>query len=232
VATFTESLRDFVSLIYPDVCICCGEGLGVGEEHICMLCLFGLPKTNFHLFNDNILKKMFSGRVPVDAACAMYYYRKGETLQTIVHEMKYKGRKEIGTALGRQYGYELAKVKDYANSDYIIPVPLHSKKLKKRGYNQSEFFAKGLSEILAIPVNLSLYRKIFTETQTHKTRYKRWENVNSVFEINNSDELRDKQVILVDDIITTGATIEGCANALLNAGVREINICAIGFAKM
>jgi ComF family protein len=133
----------------------------------------------------------------------------------LLHQLKYKSNKDVGKMVGKLYGYELKESQYFQHIDFIIPVPLHPKKLKRRGFNQSSFFAEGLSDAMRVPVNTTcLYRKVDSQTQTKKSRYNRWENVGDIFGVKNSEIIKDKFILLVDDVVTTGATIEGCAQAL------------------
>src|SRR5580704_3355300 len=134
-------LKDFISLFYPEVCITCGEGLAEKEEFLCTPCFYKLPKTDYHNHPDNVLHRIFYGRAEVQAAVAYCFFTKGGMVQDLVHEVKYKGKKEMGVCFGKWYGQDLKNVPPFSELDYIIPVPLHSKKLKRRGYNQSACFA-------------------------------------------------------------------------------------------
>lgn len=227
-----QYIRDFIGLFYPAICVACGEGLAAKEEYICLSCLQAFPKTDFHNQIDNPLADNFNGRVPLIAAAAWCHYQKGNSIQKVIHEMKYKGKKEIGIFVGRWYGSELKNAFPFKDADLIIPVPLHKRKKIKRGYNQSEYFARGLSQSMKIPLNTTVLLRIKnTETQTNKTRYARWENVLDVFKVNDSISLKGKNVLLVDDIVTTGATIEACATTLLEANAKSVCIAAIGYAS-
>ena len=220
----------FIDLFFPRICLVCGEKLYQQEEILCSKCLYDLPRTNFHLEPKNQLEMMFWGRFPVEKATALLYFKKGSGYRKLIHQLKYKGKPGIGIFMGRLLAEDLS---DWATGiDYIVPVPLHPKKKKIRGYNQSEIIANGLSEILKIPVdNQTLIRSTFTQTQTRKARYERWENVKSVFAVSNSQTFQGKHILLVDDVITTGATLEGSVQALLNIRDLKISIAAIGMAS-
>ena len=222
--------KDFLSLFYPEVCIICGEGLAEGEEFVCTACLYKLPKTDYHHHPGNALYRVFYGRAEIKAAAAYCYYAKGGMVQDLVHEVKYNGKKELGACLGKWYGAELKNVSTFSELDWIIPVPLHPKKLKRRGYNQSASFAEGLSQTMNVPVLPNgLMRLKDTETQTNKSRFSRWENVKDVFAPENKEQLLNKHVLLVDDIITTGATMEACIHALNTAPVASVSVASIGY---
>src|SRR5580704_2599762 len=147
-----QLLKDFISLFYPEVCITCGEGLAEKEEFICTTCFYKIPKTDYHNYPTNPLYRVFYGRAEIKAAAAYCYFSKGSMVQDLVHAVKYNGKKELGVCLGKWYGAELKNIPTFSELDLIIPVPLHPKKFKRRGYNQSECFAEGLSKALGIPV--------------------------------------------------------------------------------
>lgn len=223
-------LSDFFSLFYPQLCGACGTNLVSNESVICSSCCYHLPETNFHLYADNRVAKQFWGRVPFLSCSAYLYFSKGSRVQRLMHQLKYNNKPEVGVKLGQMYGNQLKKNFTGALPDLLIPVPLHPAKQKKRGYNQSESFAQGLSASLGIPVdNKILQRSHFTETQTKKSRFNRYENMRDVFTVKDASVLEGKHVLLVDDIITTGATVESCANALLKVNSLTISIAAIAF---
>lgn len=224
-------LNDFISLLYPKICILCGNTLFKNEEIACTLCLYKLPRTNFHLLEENPVSKVFWGRVKVEHASSFLYFRKKGIVQTLIHHFKYKGRKDIGVFLGKLYGHELSESKLYDEIDYIIPVPLHKKKLLSRGYNQSDMFAYGLNESMGIEVLSDiLYRKKHSSTQTKKSRFERWENVEEIFELKEAERIRNKHILLVDDVITTGATLEACIQILKQVKGLKVSVVTIAFA--
>jgi ComF family protein len=193
-----------------------------------MLCLNSLPKTDFHLNKENPVAEIFWGKVQIHAATAYYYFNKGSKVQYLIHQLKYKGRREIGIFIGEQMGNELKQSEFFKNIDLIIPVPLHPKKERKRGYNQSEMFGLGLAKSLKIPLSSQfLVRKEFTDTQTKKSRSDRWKNVENVFAIKNQESLAGKHILLVDDVITTGSTLEACIRALSEIENVTISVSAI-----
>lgn len=208
-------ISDFINLCYPKLCAACHNTLVKTENSICTSCVINLPKTNYHLDTENPLNKIFWGRVPIEMVAAYYFFNKGNKVQKLLHELKYKSNKNVGEKIGVLYGYELLNAPIFNTIDYIMPVPLHPKKLKKRGYNQSEWFANGLSQSMNIPVSTNiLYRNTDSATQTKKSRFNRWENVAEIFGVKTPELLSNKHILLVDDVITTGATIEACAKIL------------------
>jgi ComF family protein len=226
-------ISDFISLVYPSVCMACGEGLYKNEDCICNQCIYSLPKTNFHTFEDNALNKLFWGRVNVQHAAAFYDFKKEGKVQNLLHQLKYKGQQQVGVKVGNLYGSELLNNEKFAGVDVIIPVPLHPDKQKKRGYNQSECFAKGLSQAMHLPYDSeTLIRSFASETQTKKSKYLRWENVKTIFKITDTEKIKGKHILLVDDVITTGATIESCAQHLLSVAETKVSIAAIAFTTL
>jgi ComF family protein len=225
-------LNDFFSLFFPRVCQACGATLFKTEEVICTFCNYHLPRTNFHLEQDNWVSRTFWGRTDVFSATALFYFNKGGKVQHLIHRLKYNGEKEIGIFLGKQYGYDLQKSPFFNSVKVVLPVPLHSKKEKKRGYNQSEMFAIGLAQTMQIElVKNNLIKTMATESQTRKSRFKRWENVKEIFVVKDAEKLEGKHVLLVDDVITTGATIESCANTLLKVPGIRVSVAAIAFTQ-
>lgn len=225
-------LNDFISLIFPQVCASCGKSLYKNEHSICTYCAYHLPKTNYHTDNANPIAKIFWGRVTIHSASAYYTFGKGGKVQNLIHELKYKGQKEIGVTLGKFYGYDLRKSEQFNTVETIIPVPLHPKKKKKRGYNQSEFFAQGLAESMHATTDFkTLFRAFESDTQTKKSRFNRWKNVESIFQLKDVKSLAGKHILLVDDVITTGATLEACAQTLLQIPDVKISIATIAYAN-
>jgi ComF family protein len=221
-------LLDFLSLFFPGTCLLCGGILGRQERLICMVCDFHLPRTNFHTAKDNPLSRAFWGRADIEAATACFYFSKGGKVQQLLHHLKYKGNKEVGLVIGEQYGHILKEAELFEDVDVIIAVPLHQSRQKERGYNQSQLFAMGLSRSMGARLDeTALYRKMATESQTRKSRYKRWENVREIFALRNSRELEGKHILLVDDVITTGATIEACVNELRTIPGVRVSVGAI-----
>ncbi len=223
---------DFVSLIFPELCQACAKSLYRNEELICADCLYHLPFTDFHLNADNPVAQQFWGRVPIEAAAAMLYFSKGSRVQNLMHQLKYKNKPEVGVYLGKLAGKRLLENSLFAKADLIVPVPLHKHKELKRGYNQSLSFAEGLSEKMLVAVeNNNLIRTMNTESQTKKSRTSRYENMKDVFAVKIPEKLVGKHILLVDDIITTGATLEACCNVLLEIPDVKVSIAAIASAS-
>ena len=225
-------LSDFVSLLFPQLCPACGESLVAGEQIICTDCRYTLPFTNFHLQPDNIVAQQFWGKIELEGAYSLYYFSKGGKIQNLMHQFKYKGMKQIGNLLGNIAGGQLIKNKVFNTVDIVIPVPLHKKRMIQRRFNQSVCFAEGLSEKLnAVVENNNLVRITATETQTHKSRFARFENMQEVFTIKDPERLANKHILLVDDIITTGSTLEACGAELLKIEGLKLSVAAIAYAE-
>ena len=224
-------LNDILSLIYPDLCAGCGEMLVSGEKYICTACKFQLPETGFHHIIDNPVEKHLWGRVDYVRAASLFYFNKGSMVQNIMHRLKYANRPEIGQSLGMYYGQQLKDIPGFGGLDYIVPVPLFPKKQHKRGYNQSAEFGKGLGKAMEIPLlKDGLVRHKPTSTQTKKSRSDRWENVEGVFELGSNGNMNSKSVLLIDDVITTGATLEACATVLKQKAGCSISVATIACA--
>jgi len=228
---FKNLVNDFSAVFYPRVCFACGKALLRHEDYLCTACLFNLPKTDFHLMEDNPVAAQFLGKINFNAAASYYYFTKGGNVQHLIHQFKYKGFKEIGHYIGQQYGKELIKSKGFSDVDYIIPIPLHPSKEAKRGYNQAEWFAGGLASSMNARLDITSLTRIYdSETQTHKTRFNRWENVKEIFSLNRHEHLVDKHILLVDDVITTGSTLEAAGHVLMKIPGIRISICSIACA--
>jgi len=226
-------INDFISLIFPRICASCGNSLWKNEEVLCHFCEYHLPVTKFHHDLENPVTCLFRGRVLIETGAAFLYFNKGSKVQRLVHQLKYKGRKDIGIYLGDRYGQSLKYAPRFNSADVIIPVPLHKKKYMQRGYNQSEQFAVGLSGSMNIPVNKHLLtRAKATETQTRKSRFSRYENVKEIFMVNAPRAWNGKHLMLVDDVITTGATLESCILALQIIPDVRISVACIATAMI
>lgn len=225
-------LNDFIALIFPELCQACGNGLVGNERLICTACTYDLPYTNFHLQTDNVVARQLWGRVDAELVYVLLYFNKGGKVQNLMHRFKYKNMPQIGNQLGSIAGARLKQNPDAASIDVIIPVPLHPEKLKSRGYNQSARFAEGLSVQLGKPVDTeTLIRLKHTDTQTKRSRFARYENMKEVFGISDLERLAGKHVLLVDDIVTTGSTIEACGTALLTIKGLKLSVAAIAYAE-
>jgi ComF family protein len=225
---WVELIQNFIALLFPKHCEACGCALRGREQILCWSCIYHLPRTNYWKEAGNTLEQLFWGKLHIEHACALFFFGKGSRYRNLLHKLKYNGKKEIGVEMGRRLGMELKRAPLYQNIEAIIPVPLHPKKQHKRGYNQSEQIARGIAEITNWNIdNKSLVRTTFTNTQTRKTRMERWENVAEVFAVKHAEALAGKHVLLVDDVITTGATIEACAQQLLRIDKCKVSVAAL-----
>ena len=222
---------DFIDLIFPDLCVVCGNNLQRNEHQLCLSCLVDIPRTNYHLIEGNPVEKRFWGKVPVCRATSYFFFQKGSSFQKLLHILKYNGNKEIGVIMGKYAALDLLETPDFATVDLIIPVPLHPKKFKSRGYNQSEWIGKGISMILNKPQDTStLVRIKENPSQTKKSVYERFENTEDIFKLSDSTILAGKHVLLVDDVLTTGSTLEACILALLETEGIKISVFTLAVA--
>jgi ComF family protein len=225
-------INDFLSLIYPRHCEACSANLFGHELFVCNLCRLNLPKSNYHTQRETELSNIFAGRVPLVSAGSYYLYEKSGRVQKLLQAIKYEGQKELGEHIGILYGEELRKDNAFESVDLIAPIPLHKNKLKIRGYNQSEWFARGLAKSLSKSVNTTLLERITdTSTQTKKKKYQRWENVEGIFKCDPRQSASNKHILLVDDVITTGATIEAAWLALKEIEAVRVSVASIAFAS-
>ena len=225
-------ISPFLHLFYPHVCTGCGSDLVAENNMLCLTCINDLPHTNFALYAGNPVEKIFWGRLALTAAMSEFYFAKGTVIQSLIHEFKYRSNKEIGFYMGELIGKSLLGNNRFSNIDALVPLPLFAEKEFKRGYNQAAVLCNGISEITNIPVLIrNVVRKRFTETQTKKHRTERWENVASSFTINNPAEIRGRHILLVDDVVTTGATLEACGAEILNLKGTMLSIATLAFAS-
>lgn len=225
-------LSSFLSLLFPRCCVVCGSPLAKGEECICAMCNMNLPRTDYHLQKDNPVEQLFWGKVPLERATSFFFYRKGSDFRQILHQLKYGGRKEIGAIMGRYMASELLASGFFEGVDVIIPVPLHKRKQRIRGYNQSEWIARGVAAVTGIPINdESVIRRKNTDTQTRKCAFERWENVDGIFELNHSESLVGKHILLIDDVLTTGATTVACISSLMEIEGMRISVLTLAMAE-
>lgn len=226
-----QFIKDFFNLFYPNICCACGNHLYEGEQCICISCHLSLPYTNDEHVRRNATFKVFEGRVKICAASSLFYFKKKSRVQNLLHYLKYKNHNELGSILGAMHANLLLTSTLFNKIDLVIPVPLHPNKLKKRGYNQALLLANGYAEILKIPVNeKALIRIVDTHSQTKKNRYQRYENMKEVFTCVDVETVAGKGVLLIDDVITTGSTLEACAQELLRCGCERVYIVSTALA--
>jgi ComF family protein len=226
-------VNSFSHLFFPHVCAGCGNDVIDHSQLLCLDCLHDLPFTNFESFSNNPIEKIFWGRVNVISAASLLYFTKNSSLQNIMHQFKYKGKKEIGFYFGKMMGKALMESSRFESIDAIIPLPLFISKEKRRGYNQATILCEGISDSMNVEVlKDAVIRSVETETQTKKSRIDRWLNIDGKFELKNQNTLVNKHVLLVDDIITTGATLEACAAVMNNINGIQISIATLAYTLL
>lgn len=225
-------LSDLLSLLFPRLCCGCGTDLYRGEALICSTCMYRLPYTDYHIHLKNKAAKQFWGRLPCNAVMSLLHFKKGARVQQLIHQLKYRGRKDLGLKLGNMIAEKLAESPFYTGIDLIVPVPLHKSRERLRGYNQSKYIADGIAEVLKVPVNAAcLVRQKTTKSQTRKGRYQRFENMQTAFAVKDVLAFKDKHILLVDDVMTTGATLEACGLELLTCQPQKLSIATVAFAE-
>lgn len=225
-------LNHLLDLIYPRSCEACGESLLGDENLICTTCMINLPRTNSHFEKNGSLEKRFWGKVQVKNVYSYLTFSKKGKVQKLLHGIKYRNKPELARELGRLYGSELKLERINENLDLIIGVPLHEQRFKDRGYNQADCIAEGLSEALNTPFETEIViRKENTTTQTKKTRIERFKNVEKIFEVREKGKVEGKRIAIVDDVLTTGSTLESLGIELLENGAKEITIITLANAK-
>ncbi len=224
-------LRDLVYLFYPIYCAACDSPLHSNERLLCTSCRHELPLGNFHYVNAKKIEKVFYGRVKIENATALFVFRKDSLVQNMIHNLKYRGREEIGEELGRWLGSEICQLAEYQKIEVVVPVPLHPRRFRERGYNQVEKFGIEIAKKLeANYINTVLKKKSHTTKQSKHRRINRWVNTAETYDISNQSLLVGKHILLVDDIITTGATIEACVRELLKIEGVTISVAAMAMA--
>ena len=223
-------IDNFLHLFYPHNCEGCGTDILNDAHFICARCLHQLPDTQFFLMPANPVEKIFYGRIPVTVGAAAFYFTKHSLIQHLMVQLKYKGNKEAGLFLGRMMGHLLKKAERFQDIDCLVPLPLNEKKEHARGYNQALVICRGITEIWHKPIEENcVIRQKFTETQTHQNRSSRWQNMEAVFSVTDISRLQNKHILLIDDVITTGATLEACGEALLTVDGLRLGIAAAAY---
>jgi len=219
-------------IAFPHVCEGCGTDILDTHHELCLQCSSNLPSTSFHLHSGNPIEKIFWGRMPVTHATAQYYFTKESLMQRLMHQVKYRGNKELGIYLGRMMGHQLIASNRFGFIDGLIPLPLHPLKERKRGFNQATILCQGIAEVLEKPVWKDvMIRRTSTESQTRKSRVERWQNMEGRFELVKPACIEGKHVLLVDDVITTGATLEACGQELLKTENVKLSIATLCFSS-
>lgn len=223
--------KDLLRLFFPKCCIVCGDVLYNGEEVLCTHCNLSLPRTGYHLIENNPVEQLLAGRFPMVRATSYFFYNHGGSYTKIVHALKYGGRSDIGVSMGRIMANELSASHFFSDIDLIVPIPLHPKRQRERGYNQSESLAKGLSAITGIPVSINcVRRRVYTKTQTKKSFLDRIDSMKEAFELSGKEEIGGKHILVVDDVLTTGSTLTACIDAMLAAGDVRFSVLTLTLA--
>lgn len=229
---FIETARSFLHIFFPHCCVGCGNDIISHEQLLCLSCISRLPLTNFHLYADNPVKHVFRGRLPLINATSYVYFTKDSLLQHLMHQFKYNNRQQIGVWFGRRIGEALTASPGFVMPDALIPIPLFPARERKRGYNQAQLLCTGMAESMGIPVwNDIVIRATPTATQTRRNRIERWQNMEGRFYLQKAAAIQGRHLLLVDDVVTTGATLEACGQALLAAGNVQLSIATMGFAS-
>lgn len=227
---FSEAWTALLDFYFPEKCAACSGNLGSKEFGICIPCLASLPITDFHIFDHNPVFKQLESRFNISHASSAFYFRKGNRVQALIHEIKYKNAWKAARELGRYYGNILFENEAYRNIDAMIPVPLHTKRMEQRGFNQSEEFCLGLQEVINKPI-LSNYliRTKNSPSQTKKDRIHRFDLLSQDFKILHGEELKNQKILLVDDLITTGATLEACSQLIFHYTEIPLKLVSIAY---
>lgn len=230
---FYDLCDDFLSLLFPRICYGCGNHLMRNESVICTECQVVIPRTDYHNQPENPVEQLFWGRCMIRKAAAFSYYTRGSRIRKLIHSLKYNGIREIGEELGSIYGNLLKSSGFFDGIDVMVPVPLHPSRERKRGFNQSRVICEGISAVTGIEViNDALVRPVKTQTQTRRSRFERWTNVEGIFEVRAPSKLEGKHVLIVDDVITTGSTVEACVNELSKVEGVSVSVIALAYAVM
>lgn len=227
-----EFIKDIFHLFFPEVFLSCSETLLQQEHFVCISCRHDFPLTDFLNNPNNLLEKQFYGRVPIEEAVALFHFAKKGKIQQLIHKLKYKGQENIGLFFGKWMGESLKNSKRFKEIDCIVPVPIHPRKQKQRGYNQLTKLGVSVGKTLEIPFNENnLIRVINTPAQTHKGRVERFSGKKNHFEIVNTVLFNGKHILLIDDVITTGVTIEACTKELLKCKNVKVSIAVVAYTS-
>ena len=231
IARLKNIFSSTLHLFYPHLCTGCGSDLLKEQNLLCIKCMHNLPHTNFAVFANNQIEKDFWGRIPLTAAYSQFYFSKEFLIQHLIHQLKYKGDTKIGFYLGEMMGKTLLNSNRFSTIDALIPLPLFADKEHKRGYNQATVICNCISAVMNIPVlNNAVIRQQATQTQTRKHRTERWENVKDSFKVAKANEISGKHLLLVDDVVTTGATLEACGHVILQVANVKLSMATLAYA--
>jgi ComF family protein len=224
--------RAFLNLFFPHICYACGSDLVSDHQILCLRCLHRLPYTRFERIPENPIEKIFWGRTAIKHAASLFYFTKGSVVERLLYQLKYRGKKEVGIYCGRLMGEAISNAQVFGEYDGIVPLPLFKKREHQRGFNQAKIIAEGMANVLSIPIfDNAIERVEATETQTRKNRIERWRNMQNRFQLIEPRKIANKRILLVDDVITTGATLESCAMELLKADGVTVGILTFGYSS-
>ena len=222
----------FLHLFFPPQCVVCGAPLQEGESALCLKCNMDLPRTYYHLRPDNPVEQRFWGKFTPERATSYFFYQKGSDFRRLLHLLKYEDRPDLGISMGRLMAVELRGYGFFDDIDLLVPIPLHPRKERMRGYNQSQRLAEGIAQITGLPiVDKAIIRNKFTDSQTHKSAIERWENVEGIFQLVRPELLQGRHILLIDDVLTTGSTIIACTDALKEVKGLRISILTLAVAN-
>jgi ComF family protein len=228
--TGKTALQSLLHLFFPHLCAGCDSDIINNQQVLCLKCIEQLPVTDFHLHANNPVEKIFLGRLPLAHAGSYLFFTKDSLLQHLLHQLKYKGNKDLGSYFGKQIGNALLQSNRFTDIEALIPLPLFASRERKRGYNQATVLCEGIASVLQVPVLKNVIKRTMaTETQTKKNRIERWQNIKDKFELTDSAAIQHKHVLLVDDVVTTGATLEACGRELLSAGTVQLSIFTMAY---
>jgi ComF family protein len=230
IASIKSYANNFLHLLYPHYCIGCGTDVINDADSLCIKCVSDLPETNFFELPNNPVEKTFYGRIQLEAAASAFYFTKDSLLQQLMIELKYKSNKDVGFFLGKLIAQQIKISSRFNEIDILVPLPLNPKKEQKRGYNQAKIICDGMASMLQKPiVDKAVIRTHFTETQTKQNRVHRWQNMENVFEIADATSIEGKHILLIDDVVTTGATLEACGKSILSIPNTKLSIATIAY---
>lgn len=230
-SSFRDAWQSVLQAVFPSQCVCCGDVLVRGERYVCLTCLGNLRHTHFSAINDNPVERRLATRIPIVYATAMLHFQRGNTVQSLVHSMKFNGSAELCIHMGRQLGLELLRSARFDDVDLLVPVPLHWTRRLTRGYNQSELLCRGISQTFGRQVNTTaLKRRRYTRKQSRRHASDRERNVSGAFGLRHPDQLSGHHILLVDDVMTTGATLASCAQALSSVPDLSISVATLSVA--
>lgn len=229
--TFQKLLHSALHLFYPHTCTGCGSDLLPHHELLCATCIAQLPHTGFAALPGNLIEQIFTGRLPLRTAYAQLYFTKDGLVQHLIHQLKYKGNIDMGLYLGRIMGQTILDAPRFQPIDRLVPLPMYAAKERQRGYNQATVLCQGMAEVLQVPIDTQLViRQRNTQTQTRKQRTGRWQNVEGSFAVTHPTALAGKHILLVDDVVTTGATLDACGHAILQVPGTTLSVASLAYA--